>query len=173
MVLAAEANQAMNKLAKQSRDDGKTKSLLLDSEIFNVPSMALMKDCFLLCTQQPSHPSQERQAAIQKLMTVIVEKSTNYYILIQFCKLRYYCIEMAPFYLYLTQQSYFEWSLDRSIYDQWEAEHAVKLKEFEEKLEDAKQNLGASDVFEILTEKALYLGKILDQASPLTTVVYV
>jgi len=165
-MVSEQANQAvMTKLAKQARDDGKTKSLLLDTEIFNVPSMSLLNDCFILQTiPATSTASAERQAAADRLMATIKEYSENgpY---CQTCPLFMYFVEMAPFYIYLTQQDYTGWTLDPSLYDQWQAEHADKLKALDEKLEDAKQNLGASDVFEILTEKALYLGKILDKVS--------
>ena len=68
---------------------------------------------------------------------------------------------MAPFYKYVCDLKESDWTFDAVIHAGFQAENEARLKAIDTKLEDAKDNLGASEVFEALTEKALYLGSIL------------
>jgi hypothetical protein len=72
-------------------------------------------------------------------------------------------LEMAPFYKYLCDASFSDWEFDAALHEQFKVDNEASLRELEVKLEDAKANLGASDVFEILIEKALFLVRILDK----------
>ena len=77
---------------------------------------------------------------------------------------------MAPLYKYICELKESNWKFDEALYAGFKIDNEAHLKEVEAKLEDAKDNLGASEVFEALTEKALYLGKILQKVFILCTV---
>ena len=76
---------------------------------------------------------------------------------------------MAPLYKYICELKESNWKFDEVLYAGFKTDNEARLKEIETKLEDAKDNLGASEVFEALTEKALYLGKILQKVFILCT----
>ena len=70
------ANREMNQLARTSAET-KSRSLLIDTELFHIPKMALMSPLFVLQSIPADQDEKgQRKAASQQLMDDIAEKST-------------------------------------------------------------------------------------------------
>ena len=67
---------------------------------------------------------------------------------------------MGPYYEYLIEHLGFP--KDAQLLKSLKEANAAELKRLEEKLVDAQENLGETEVSELLTEKALYYAKIGD-----------
>ncbi|CDY34374.1 BnaA09g11160D [Brassica napus] len=68
---------------------------------------------------------------------------------------------MAPLYETLAASSVLE--LDQSLLDSMRASNEEELKKLDEKIADAEENLGGSEVREALLAKALYFIRISDK----------
>ena len=66
--------------------------------------------------------------------------------------------ELAPFYLQVCNE--LGWQLDEARYASMEADNKKQLEELEAKINDAKENLGDTEVKAALLAKADYLCKI-------------
>jgi len=65
---------------------------------------------------------------------------------------------MAPYYELICKE--FNFPIDNNLLSQLQKTNEEKLKQFEEKLEDAQQNLGETEISDALIAKAEYLAKI-------------
>jgi len=65
---------------------------------------------------------------------------------------------MAPFYELICKE--FNFPIDNNLLNQLKKTNEEKLKQIEEKLEDAQQNLGETEISDALISKAEYLAKI-------------
>lgn len=72
-----------------------------------------------------------------------------------------YAADQAPLYQYLCSE--LGWPVDSGKLAELQAANAAKLAELEEKLKDAEENLGETDVRDVLLAKAEYLGAIGDR----------
>lgn len=68
---------------------------------------------------------------------------------------------MAPFYKYLTET--LKIPFDQAFHARMEAANKEELKRFDEKVEDAEQNMGETEVNEALLGKADYYALIGDK----------
>lgn len=68
---------------------------------------------------------------------------------------------MAPFYEELCKD--LGWSVDKTLLQKMKDANEKELKTLDEKIEDAEQNLGESEVRDALLAKAEYLCKIGDK----------
>eukprot|EP00760_Papus_ankaliazontas_P038348 PhM_4_TR9094/c0_g1_i1/m.36796/K03037/PSMD6, RPN7; 26S proteasome regulatory subunit N7 len=69
--------------------------------------------------------------------------------------------DMAPY--YATICDIFAWDVDTALLQEMKKKNEKKLAELDEKIRDAEENLGDSDVRDSLLEKAEYFGKIGDR----------
>ncbi|KAJ9051289.1 proteasome regulatory particle subunit [Entomophthora muscae] len=65
---------------------------------------------------------------------------------------------MAPFYKLVCEENGFP--IDSSLFEAMTSKNEAKIKEIELKMEEAKENEGESEVFDLLKSKAEYLAKI-------------
>lgn len=137
---------------KKVSDTSTSRSSLLDTELFKVPDMTLSQQIFEWSTSRD--PS-----ILKQLMNKIKEN------------------DMVYFYQYLFQKDSTEKKVDQTqdlsnidpkLYQMLQTKMEEKLKEFDEKLEDTKENLGESDVFELLVEKAIYLCRAAEKDRAIT-----
>ncbi|KAJ9066058.1 proteasome regulatory particle subunit [Entomophthora muscae] len=66
--------------------------------------------------------------------------------------------DMAPFYKLVCEENGFP--IDSSLFEAMTSKNEAKIKEIELKMEEAKENEGESEVFDLLKSKAEYLAKI-------------
>jgi len=69
--------------------------------------------------------------------------------------------KMAPFYKYLCEE--LKWPFDKTLFEKYKSENDAKIHELDEKLKDAVQNLGESEVREIMLAKADCYARIGDK----------
>lgn len=65
---------------------------------------------------------------------------------------------MAPYYIYFAHQIGIK--VDQSLLESIQSKNVSALKSFEDRLEDAKLNLGETEVSQVLIAKAHYLAQI-------------
>lgn len=65
---------------------------------------------------------------------------------------------MAPFYEELCTD--LSWPVNQALLDKMKTANEAKLKEFDEKVEDAEKNLGETEVRDFMLNKAEYLCRI-------------
>jgi 26S proteasome regulatory subunit N7 len=107
-----------------------------DQNIPKIPNMEISKARFLLA----NGPKELNQQAKDLIMKHVKED------------------EMAPFYELICKE--FNFPIDNNLLNQLKKTNEEKLKQIEEKLEDAQQNLGETEISDALISKAEYLAKI-------------
>ena len=137
---------------------GRSRSTLLDTELLAVPNMDMLRLSFVLETSSEDSP--EKRDAEETLICLIKDNGILCFFMILLAIL---FLDMASYYKYLCESSLTTWSFDSALYDTLLAKNKAKLADFDARLEDAKENLGFTDVFEVLTEKSLYLARALDK----------
>ena len=65
---------------------------------------------------------------------------------------------MAPYYEEVCSE--LGWPVNQSLLTKMKAENEAKLKEFDEKVEDAENNLGETEVRDFMLKKAEYYSRI-------------
>lgn len=70
-------------------------------------------------------------------------------------------VDMAPFYKYLTEA--LKLPFDSALYARMEAANKEELQRFDDKAQDAEQNMGETEVNEALLGKADYYAMIGDK----------
>ena len=65
---------------------------------------------------------------------------------------------MAPYYEEVCTE--LNWPINQALVDKMKAENEKKLKEFDEKVEDAETNLGETEIRDFMLNKAEYLCRI-------------
>ena len=71
--------------------------------------------------------------------------------------------DMAPFYEELCTE--LKWQLDKDLLAKMKEANEKKLKEFDEALKDAEENLGETEIRDVHYSRAEYLCKIGDKVS--------
>jgi len=74
--------------------------------------------------------------------------------------------DMAPYYEEVCAS--LGWSIDQNLLQKMKAANLTKLKELDNAVEDAEQNLGETEVRDFMLKKAEYLSKIGDKEAALT-----
>jgi hypothetical protein len=77
-------------------------------------------------------------------------------------------IDMAPFYQ-LNAQEELKQPIDKSLMASMQSKNAEEIKKLDEKLADAEENLGETEISDALIGKAEYLTKIGDKVFELDT----
>jgi 26S proteasome regulatory subunit N7 len=70
---------------------------------------------------------------------------------------------MAPFYESLCDEM--KWKKDSTLLATLKAANDAEMKKLQEKLTDAEENLGETDISDALIAKAMYLARIGDKVS--------
>ena len=70
---------------------------------------------------------------------------------------------MAPFYIEVCKD--LGWSSDQSLVDSMKAENAKTLASIEESIKDAEENLGETEVRDLMIKKAEHYSRIGDRVS--------
>lgn len=68
---------------------------------------------------------------------------------------------MLPFYLSLVDQ--FKWNVDQSLVDKLQAANAETIKTLDEKIKDAEENLGETEIRDAHLARAEFFGRIGDK----------
>ena len=71
--------------------------------------------------------------------------------------------DMAPYYELVCAD--LGWSVDQALLEKMKDANLAKLKELDNAVEDAEQNLGETEVRDFMLKKAEYLSKIGDKVS--------
>ena len=71
------------------------------------------------------------------------------------------CADLAPLYQYLCSE--LGWTLDSTKLAEMQAANAAKLTELDAKQKDAEENLGETEVRDVMLARAEYLGSIGDR----------
>ncbi|KAG0230056.1 26S proteasome non-ATPase regulatory subunit 6 [Actinomortierella wolfii] len=116
----------------------------LSEEVPKIPSIELLQQRFLV-TSGPKECHAEAQEAIMKKI-----KEDN----------------MAPFYQLICEEQ--GWSVDKALLKQLETANEETLKKLEERLKDAEENLGETEISDALLAKAEHFAKIGDKEKSLT-----
>ncbi|KAG0226054.1 26S proteasome non-ATPase regulatory subunit 6 [Actinomortierella wolfii] len=116
----------------------------LSEEVPKIPSIELLQQRFLV-TSGPKECHAEAQEAIMKKI-----KEDN----------------MAPFYQLICEEQ--GWPVDKALLKQLETANEETLKKLEERLKDAEENLGETEISDALLAKAEHFAKIGDKEKSLT-----
>jgi len=73
---------------------------------------------------------------------------------------------MLPYYLFLCEQ--FKWDVDTALVATMKEENETKLKEIEDKIEDAVKNLGENEIREGLLQKAEFFARVGEKEKALS-----
>jgi 26S proteasome regulatory subunit N7 len=77
---------------------------------------------------------------------------------------------MAPFYELICEEH--GWSLDNSLLNQMKKENEEALKKIDERLKDAEENLGETEISDTLLARAEHFAKIGDKVKSLLFVAH-
>jgi len=106
-----------------------------------LPNLELANWKFLLT--QPTEVCPNKEEIKQKLTEAIIADN------------------MAPFYVHVCEQ--LKWEVDQVLLNKMKQENATKLKQLDEAIKDATENLGESEVRDALLAKAVYYTRIGDK----------
>jgi 26S proteasome regulatory subunit N7 len=70
---------------------------------------------------------------------------------------------MAPFYAQVAEQ--LKWDVDQALLEKMKEENTTKLKQLDDAIKDATENLGESEVRDALLAKAVYYTRIGDKVT--------
>ncbi|KAF9975937.1 26S proteasome non-ATPase regulatory subunit 6 [Actinomortierella ambigua] len=116
----------------------------LSEEVPKIPSIELLQQRFLV-TSGPKESRAEAQEAIMKKI-----KEDN----------------MAPFYQLICEEQ--GWPLDKALLGELEKANEETLKKLDDRLKDAEENLGETEISDALLAKAEHFAKIGDKEKSLT-----
>eukprot|EP00727_Mastigamoeba_balamuthi_P005136 m51a1_g14620 putative 26s proteasome non-atpase regulatory subunit 6 (397) ;mRNA; f:1224023-1225576 len=108
-----------------------------------VPDMATVQQRFVLAAPAEVFSDAERQAAREALMARVREQ------------------KQAPLYAALCEQ--FGWARDEALYAQLAKDNADTLKQLDDKIKDAEENLGETEIREALLAKANFFCRTGDK----------
>ncbi|KAF9164973.1 26S proteasome non-ATPase regulatory subunit 6 [Actinomortierella ambigua] len=116
----------------------------LSEEVPKIPSIELLQQRFLV-TSGPKESHAEAQEAIMKKI-----KEDH----------------MAPFYQLICEEQ--GWPVDKALLSQLEKENEETLKKLDDRLKDAEENLGETEISDALLAKAEHFAKIGEKEKSLT-----
>lgn len=120
-----------------------------EEQIEKIPDLDLQQLCFLLTTSDELSTQQERNDAKQKLLDAIKENN------------------MLPYYRRVCEQ--FHWPLDSSLVETMTEHNDKKVKELNDKVEDAEKNLGENEIRDTMVERAKFYASIADKENTLSS----
>ena len=112
----------------------------------------------LKLTQLRFKASRGNNEAAEELMVHIKEKSMFLFYLGRFIYLFFSLLDMAPFYITLCEQ--LKWNLDKKLLKEMQDANENRLKELQEILKDAEENLGDNEVREACLARAQFFSEI-------------